>query len=231
MSNERFATRGNSLIGDTMVNYNLPVPMNSSTSTNPPNSGEMKNMVYRKAFPKSVEPKVYLYNEKISNWEIEKLAALESDEPLQFKNKTFIVFEYGQDKQNLTLNEFDAMTAHFIEELESMNVIVFSRSLGHKGNTIELGVIARAKITSELIRFYSKGFKNLGVNKILYLERRPPNIQYEYFYLITFNLKSSNAWKSLPKAYRVIPLLITADAIMMSVPLVFCHSHLIASCL
>ena len=60
------------------------------------------------------------------------------------------------------------MTTHFIEELESMNVTIFSRSLGHKGNTIELGVIARDKtITTELIRFYSKDFKNLGVNKIL----------------------------------------------------------------
>ena len=95
---------------------------------------------------------------------------MESDEPLQFKIKTFIIFEYGQDKQNLTLNEFDAMTTHFIEELESINVTIFSRSLGYKGNTIELGVIAPDNtITSELIRFYSKGFKNLGVNKILIL--------------------------------------------------------------
>jgi hypothetical protein len=62
------------------------------------------------------------------------------------------------------------MTTHFIEELELMNVTIFSRCLGHKGNTVELGVIARGKtITSELIRFYSKGFKNLGVNKILIL--------------------------------------------------------------
>src|SRR6476659_8260419 len=170
MSNERFATRGNSLIGDTIINYNLPIPMNSSTSNHPTNSRDMKNMVYHKPFPKSVEPRVYVYNEKISNWEIEKLTALESDEPLQFKIKTFIVFEYGQDKQNLTLNEFDVMTTHFIEELESKNVTIFSRSFGHKGNTVELGVIARDKIiTSELIRFYSKGFKNLGVNKILIL--------------------------------------------------------------
>ena len=50
------------------------------------------------------------------------------------------------------------MTTHFIEELESKNVTIFSRSLGQKGNTIELGVIARDKtITTELIRFYSKG--------------------------------------------------------------------------
>jgi hypothetical protein len=175
MSNERFATRGNSLIDDTVVNYNLPVPMKSSTSNYPTNSRDMKNMVYRKAFPKSVEPRVYVYNEKISNWEIDKLTALESDEPLQFKIKTFIVFEYGQDKQNLTLNEFDAMTTHFIEELESINVTIFSRSLGHKGNTVELGVIAPDKtITSELIRFYSKGFKNLGVNKILILSDELP---------------------------------------------------------
>jgi hypothetical protein len=170
MSNERFATRGNSLISDTIVNYNLPIPMNSSTSNHPTNSREMKNMIYRKALPKSVSPRVYVYNEKISNWKIEKLTALDPDQPLQFKIKTFIIFEYGQDKQNLTLNEFDAMTTHFIEELESMNVTIFSRSLGHKENTIELGVIARDKtITSELIRFYSKGFKNLGVNKILIL--------------------------------------------------------------
>ena len=175
MSNERFATRGNSLIGDTIINYNLPIPMNSSTSNHPTNSRDMKNMVYHKPFPKSVEPRVYVYNEKISNWEIEELTALESDEPLQFKIKTFIIFEYGQDKQNLTLNEFDAMTTHFIEELESKNVTIFSRSLGHKGNTVELGVIARDKtITSELIRFYSKGFKNLGVNKILILSEGLP---------------------------------------------------------
>lgn len=170
MSNERFATRGNSLIGDTIINYNLPIPMNSSTSNHPTNSRDMKNMVYHKPFPKSVEPRVYVYNAKISNWEIEELTALESDEPLQFKIKTFIIFEYGQDKQNLTLDEFDSMTTHFIEELESKNVTIFSRSLGHKGNTVELGVIARDKtITTELIRFYSKGFKNLGVNKILIL--------------------------------------------------------------
>jgi len=175
MSNERFATRGNSLIGDTIINYNLPIPMNSSTSNHPTNSRDMQNMVYNKPFPKSVEPRVYVYNEKISNWEIEKLTALESDEPFQFKIKTFIVFEYGQDKQNLTLNEFDAMTTHFIEELESMNVTIFSRSLGQKGNTIELGVIARDKtITTELIRFYSKDFKNLGVNKILILSEDLP---------------------------------------------------------
>ncbi len=175
MSNERFATRGNSLIGDTIINYNLPIPMNSSTSDHLTNSRDMKNIVYNKPFPKSVEPRVYVYNEKISNWEIEKLTALESDEPLQFKIKTFIVFEYGQDKQNLTLNEFDAMTTHFIEELESMNVTIFSRSLGHKGNTIELGVFAHYKtITTELIRFYSKGFKNLGVNKILILSEGLP---------------------------------------------------------
>jgi hypothetical protein len=170
MSNERFATRGNSLIGDTIINYNIPIPMNSSTSNHPTNSRDMKNVVYHKPFPKSVEPRVYVYNEKISNWEIEELTALESDEPLQFKIKTFIIFEYGQDKQNLTLDEFDSMTTHFIEELELMNVTIFTRSLGHKGNTVELGVIARDKtITSELIRFYSKGFKNLGVNKILIL--------------------------------------------------------------
>jgi hypothetical protein len=110
MSNERFATRGNSLIGDTIINYNLPIPMNSSTSNHPTNSRDMKNVVYHKPFPKSVEPRVYVYNEKISNWEIEELTALESDEPLQFKIKTFIIFEYGQDKQNLTLDEFDSMT-------------------------------------------------------------------------------------------------------------------------
>jgi hypothetical protein len=64
---------------------------------------------------------------------------------------------------------------HFIEELESMNVTIFSRSLGHKGNTIELGAITRDKtITTELIRFYSKGFKNLGVNKILILSDSLP---------------------------------------------------------
>ena len=170
MSNERFATRGNSLIGDPIINYNLPIPMNSSTSNHPTNSRDMQNMVYNKPFPKSVEPRVYVYNEKISSWEIEELIALESDEPLQFKIKTFIIFEYGQDKQNLTLDEFDSMTTHFIGELESKNVTIFSRSLGHKGNTVELGVIARDKtITTELIRFYSKGFKNLGVNKILIL--------------------------------------------------------------
>ncbi|MGA8485044.1 MAG: hypothetical protein WB706_11680 [Nitrososphaeraceae archaeon] len=170
MSNERFATRGNSLIGDTIINYNLPIPMNSSTSNHPTNSRDMKNMVNHNPFPKSVEPRVYVYNAKISNWEIEELTALESDEPLQFKIKTFIIFEYGQDKQNLTLDEFDSMTTHFIEELESKNVTIFSRSLGHKGNTVELGVIARDKtITSELIRSYSMGFKNLGVNKILIL--------------------------------------------------------------
>ena len=145
MSNERFATRGNSLIGDTIINYNLPITMNSSTSNHPTNSRDMKNMVYHKPFPKSVEPRVYVYNEKISNWEIVKLTALESDESLQFKIKTFIVFEYGQDKQNLTLDEFDSMTTHFIGELESKNVTIFSRSLGHKGNTVELGVIARDK--------------------------------------------------------------------------------------
>ncbi len=67
------------------------------------------------------------------------------------------------------------MTTHFIEELESINVTIFSRSLGHKGNTVELGVIAPDKtITSELIRFYSKGFKNLGVNKILILSEGLP---------------------------------------------------------
>jgi len=167
MSNGRFATRGNSLIGDTIINYNF--------QNHPTNSRDTKNMVYHKHFPKSVEPRVYVYNEKISNWEIEKLTALESDEPLQFKIKTFIVFEYGQDKQNLTLNEFDAMTTRFIEELESMKVTIFSRSLGQKGNTIELGVFARDKtITTELIRFYSKGFKNLGVNKILILSEGLP---------------------------------------------------------
>jgi hypothetical protein len=170
MSNARFATRGISLIGDTIVNYNVPVPMNLSTSIHPTNFRDMKNMVFRKGSPKPVEPRVYLYNEKISNWEIEKMTPFESDELLQFKIKTFIIFEYGQDKQNLTLNEFDIMTTHFIEELESINVTIFSRSLGYKGNTIELGVIAPDKtITSELIRFYSKGFKNLGVNKILIL--------------------------------------------------------------
>jgi hypothetical protein len=170
MSNARFATRGISLIGDTIVNYNVPVPMNLSTSIHPTNFRDMKNMVFRKGSPKPVEPRVYLYNEKISNWEIEKMTPFESDELLQFKIKTFIIFEYGQDKQNLTLDEFDSMTTHFIEELELMNVTIFSRSLGHKGNTVELGVIARDKtITSELIRFYSKGFKNLGVNKILIL--------------------------------------------------------------
>ena len=114
-------------------------------------------------------------SEKFSDWEIEKLTALESDEPFQFKIKTFIVFEYGQDKQNLTLNEFDAITTHFIEELESMNVTIFSRSLGHKGNTSELGVIAPEKtITTELIRFYSKVFKNLGIKKILILSEGLP---------------------------------------------------------
>ena len=82
MSTERFVTRGISLIGDTIVNYNLPVPMSLSTSIHPTNFRDMKNMVYRKGFPKSVEPRVYLYNEKISNWEIDKLTALESDEPL-----------------------------------------------------------------------------------------------------------------------------------------------------
>jgi hypothetical protein len=49
------------------------------------------------------------------------------------------------------------------------------------------GVIARDKtITTELIRFYSKDFKNLGVNKILVLSEDLPRykIQYEYFYLI-----------------------------------------------
>jgi hypothetical protein len=170
MSNGRFATRGNSLIGDTIINYNLPIAMNSSTSKHPTNSRDMKNMEYHKPFPISVEPRVYVYNEKISNWEIEELTALESHEPLQFKIKTLIIFEYGQDKQNLTLDEFDVMTTHFIQELESKNVTIFSRSFGHKGNTVELGVIARDKtITSELIRFYSKGFKGLGVNKILIL--------------------------------------------------------------
>jgi hypothetical protein len=94
MSNERFATRSNSLIGDTIINYNLPIPMNSSTSNNLTNSRDMKYLVYHKPFPKSVEPRVYVYNEKISNWEIEKLTALESDESLQFKIKIFIVFEY-----------------------------------------------------------------------------------------------------------------------------------------
>ena len=64
MSNERFATRGNSLIGDTIINYNLPIPMNSSTSNHPTNSRDMKNMVHHKPFPKSAEPRVYVYNEK-----------------------------------------------------------------------------------------------------------------------------------------------------------------------
>jgi len=64
MSNERFATRGNSLIGDTIINYNFPIPMNSSTSNLLTNSRDLKNMVYHKPFPKSVEPRVYVYNEK-----------------------------------------------------------------------------------------------------------------------------------------------------------------------
>ena len=64
MSNERLATRGKSLIGDTIIDYNLPNPMNSSTSNHPTNSRDMKNMVHHKPFPKSVEPRVYVYNEK-----------------------------------------------------------------------------------------------------------------------------------------------------------------------
>ena len=86
-----------------------------------------------------------------------------------------------------------------------MNVTIFSRSLGQKGNTIELGVIARDKtITTELIRFYSKGFKNLRKQDID-LERRPPKTQYEYFYLIFYDvLKSNNARKSSTKVYNVL---------------------------
>ena len=55
MGNKRFATRGNSLIGDTIINYNLPIPMNSSTSNHPTNSRDMKNMVYHKPFPNAGE--------------------------------------------------------------------------------------------------------------------------------------------------------------------------------
>ena len=64
MSNKRFATRGNSLIGDTIINYHLTIPMNSSASNHPTNSRDMKNMVHYKPFPKSVEPRIYVYNEK-----------------------------------------------------------------------------------------------------------------------------------------------------------------------
>ena len=64
MSNERFATRGNSLIGDTIINYNLPIPLNSSTSNHPTNARDMQNIVYHKPFPKSVEPRVYVYTKK-----------------------------------------------------------------------------------------------------------------------------------------------------------------------
>jgi hypothetical protein len=41
------------------------------------------------------------------------------------------------------------------------------------------------------------------------------------YYLIIFNPKSSIAWKSLSKVYKVAPLLITVEAIMMSVLLIF----------
>ena len=89
-------------------------------------------MVYPQPFPISVEPRFYFYIEKISIWERE-LISLESDEPLKFNIKTLIVFEYIQDKQNLTLNEFDVKITYFIEELESINVTIFSRSIGQSG--------------------------------------------------------------------------------------------------
>ena len=141
--------------------------MNSSTLNHPTNSRDMKLWSIPNLFR-------YLWSlDSISTLKKfqsgkEKPISLESDEPLKFNIKTLIVFEYIQDKQNLTLNEFDVKITYFIEELESINVTIFSRSIGHKWNTVELGVIAPERtITTELIRFYSKGFKNLGVNKIL----------------------------------------------------------------
>ena len=79
-----------------------------------------------------MEPRFYFSMKKFQTGK-EKLTALESDEPLKFKINTLIVFEYIPDKQNLTLNEFDVMITYFIEEIESINVTIFSRSIGHKG--------------------------------------------------------------------------------------------------
>jgi hypothetical protein len=152
MSRVRLQTRmiENSLIGDTVIEYKHP-------------TRDMKYIVNHNAF----ETRVFFYNETSSNWEIDR-PILDSNETQQFKIKTFIIFEYRQDKHNLTVKEFDAMTTDLIEELEAHNTIIFSRSLGCKMNTIELGVIAPYKtITPELIGFYSKGFRDLGVDRIL----------------------------------------------------------------
>jgi hypothetical protein len=50
------------------------------------------------------------------------------------------------------VNEFDSMTTDLIKELESNNMIIFSRDFVYNTNTIELGVITSCKeIASKLM--------------------------------------------------------------------------------
>jgi hypothetical protein len=149
------------------IEYKHSVPVTTRTFDQCINSRDMKYIGGHTVSSESVDTKVYVYNENISDWEIDRGTIPEYNEISQFKIETHIIFEYRQDKQNLTVNEFDSMTTDLIKELESNNMIIFSRDFVYNTNTIELGVITSCKeIASKLISVNLKDFSNLGVCKI-----------------------------------------------------------------